>query len=222
MSEQKTSRQTLWVVAGVLLAAFIVALVGWMTLPPLPAGAPPVQKTASAETPPALPVVSEAGADFVLPSTRGGELALADLRGKVVLLNFGFTSCPDVCPLTLARMSHALRALASQGVDMNQVQPLFITFDPARDTLPVMTTYLGNFHPLFIGLRGDEQQTAALARQYRAIYLRQQAEAAAGDYAYTHTDFVYVLDQQGRVRLLVGSKDPVIVLTQAVQSLLRG
>ncbi len=224
MSDPQQSRHTLWKVFGILLATLVIAIGAWMTLPPSLPGAPvapvavPVAASDGARR--MLPVLAEISVDFSLPSTRGGELAIADLRGKVVLLNFGFTSCPDICPLTLTRMGNALRALARQGVDIEQIQPLFVTVDPERDTLPVMTEYLRNFHSSFIGMRADVQKTAEFSRQYRAIYLRQKSGTTNG-YTFSHSDFIYVLDQQGRVRLLVGSKDPETALIQAVKSLLQ-
>lgn len=223
MSDPQRSRRTPWKVFGILLATLALALGAWMTLPPMPQSTATLPTIAVDGSPldarQTLPVVADISVDFMLPSTRGSELALADLRGKVVLLNFGFTSCPDICPLTLARMGNVLRELARQGVDITQIQPLFVTVDPERDTLPKMVEYLRHFHPSLIGLRGDAEKTAAVARQYRAIYLRQKT-GAANDYTLSHSDFIYLLDQQGRVRLLVGSNDPETALIQAVKSLL--
>lgn len=220
MSEPAKPRHTLRNAGLALLAVIAVSITYWMTLPPAP---PPPPGATGALPPPAagsLPVVSGLGGDFSLPSTNGTELALADLRGKVVLLNFGFTHCPDICPLVLTRMSAALRELEAQGADMARVQSVFVTFDPERDSLDHLREYVAYFHPSIIGLRGDATQTADLARQYKVIYLKQDAGSASG-YAFQHSDFIYVIDTVGRVRLLVGSKDPEVAIVEAVKRLLR-
>ncbi len=209
-------RHTLRNVLLTLLAVLGVSLAMWASVPPAPVasdGPPP---------PPAnsLPVVAGLGGEFRLPATTGQDLALSSLRGKVVLLNFGFTQCPDVCPTTLTRLGKVLRELADDGVDMRRVQPLFVTFDPERDSLPHLREYVAYFHPSLIGLRGDQDQTAALARQYKVIYLKQDT-GSAGGYVFQHSDFVYVIDGWGRVRLLVGGKDPDVALFEAVKRLLR-
>ncbi|MFZ5724651.1 MAG: SCO family protein [Pseudomonadota bacterium] len=212
------ARHTLRNVLLTLIAAVAVSLTLWMTLPPeapAPAvGVPPPPPAGS------LPVVAGLGGDFRLPSTRGGDLALQELRGKVVLLNFGFTHCPDVCPLVLTRMAAALRELERQGTDLSRVQPLFVTFDPERDTLDHLREYAAFFHPALVALRGDAEQTAAVTRQYKVLHLKQDTGSASG-YVFQHSDFVYVIDPAGRVRLLVGSRDPEAALVEAVKRLLR-
>ncbi len=211
-------RHTLRNVLLTLLAVLGVSLAMWATIPP----APPPATGDGPPPPPAnsLPVVAGLGGEFQLPATTGQALALSSLRGKVVLLNFGFTQCPDVCPMTLTRLGKVLRELADEGVDMQRVQPLFVTFDPERDTLDHLREYVAYFHPALIGLRGDPDQTAALARQYKVIYLKQDT-GSAGGYVFQHSDFVYVIDTFGRVRLLVGGKDPDAALHEAVKRLLR-
>jgi protein SCO1/2 len=215
MTEPAPSRRTLRTVLLALLAVVLLSLGLWMTVPPLP-------PTAPGEAPPApansLPVVG-IGGDFSLPATRDGELALSSLRGKVVLLNFGFTHCPDVCPAVLLRMGGVLRELEKEGIDATRVQPLFVTFDPERDTLPHLAEYLAYFHPALIGLRGDEAQTRELARRYKVIYLKQDTQSAGG-YVFQHSDYIYVIDTWGRVRLLIGSGDPDTALVMAVKRLL--
>lgn len=214
--QQPRRRHTLFVALLILMAALVVSLSLWMTAPP---AAAPVATAAPPPPANSLPVVAGLGGDFSLPATTGVDVSLTGLRGKVVLLNFGFTHCPDVCPAVLSRLGNVLRALEEQGVDMRRVQPLFVTFDPARDTLAYLREYLAFFHPSLIGLRGDDAQTREIARRYRVIYLKQDSEAASG-YVFQHSNFVYVLDTYGRVRLLVGSKDPDAALSEAVKRLL--
>lgn len=147
-----------------------------------------------------LPVNSRMGGDFILPSTQGGKLDTRSLRGKVVLLNFGFTSCPDVCPLVLARLRQAVKSLEG---DAGDVQVVFVSFDPARDTLPNIKAYVEHFHPDFIGATGSELEIATLAARYGVVYLKERTGSAAG-YGFAHSDYIYLLDAQGRVRKLYG------------------
>lgn len=218
MADTPPVRHTLRNAALALAGALLVSITLWMTLPP---EAPVAEPSAPAAVDPdSLPVVAGLGGDFTLPATTGGDLSLASLRGKVVLLNFGFTHCPDVCPMVLTRMGNALRELEREGADVSRVQPLFVTFDPERDTLPGLKEYVAFFHPALIGLRGSVEQTAALTKQYKVIHLKQDTGSASG-YVFRHSDFVYVIDTEGRVRLLVGSEDPEVAMVAAVKRLLR-
>lgn len=148
-----------------------------------------------------MPVNSRMGGDFVLPSTLGQPLDTRSLRGKVVLLNFGFTSCPDVCPMVLARLRQTVKEL---GDDADGVQVVFVSFDPARDTLPVLKTYVQHFNPAFIGATGSDVQIATTAARYGVVYLKEQGDSAAG-YGFAHSDYIYLLDTEGRVRKLYGN-----------------
>lgn len=221
MSEPVPARHTLRTALLISLAVLGISLSLWMTAPPSPP-AGPAPTIAGGPVPPAnsLPVVQGIGGDFRLPASSGGELSLSGLRGKVVLLNFGFTNCPDVCPTTLTRLGNVLRVLQNrEGIDMSRVQPLFITFDPERDSLDHLREFVTYFHPALVGLRGDLDQTAAVAKQYKVLYLKQDTGSASG-YVFQHSDFVYVIDTYGRVRLLVGSKDPDAALVESVKRLL--
>lgn len=143
----------------------------------------------------ALPVIASLGGDFSLPATTGDEVSLAQFRNRLVLLNFGYTSCPDVCPTVLARMRQLLLGL---GDAASEVQPLFVTIDPERDTLEVLKPYLAYFHPAFIGLSGNEEQTRTAADLFKVYYVR-EGENANG-YDFTHSDRIYLIDRQGQVR----------------------
>jgi protein SCO1/2 len=166
------------------------------------------------EAPP-LPVLDTLGGDFRLPSTRGGELSLAELRGELVLLNFGYTSCPEVCPTALARMRALLLDLASLGID---VRPLFVTLDPERDNLDALGRYLGYFHPRLVGLRGSAQQTTAIAQGYRVFHER-HALASGLDYGFDHSVHIYLIDRLGRVRATFGSNAPIADMVTTVHRL---
>jgi protein SCO1/2 len=128
----------------------------------------------------------------------GKEVTAADFHGKVALLYFGYTFCPDVCPTTLLNMSQTLKRL---GADADRVRVLFVTVDPDRDTLKVLREYTGAFGRQAVGLRGSKDQIAALAKRYRVAY---SVEPATKDHPYevTHSSAVYVFDGSGAIRLL--------------------
>ena len=131
----------------------------------------------------------------------GKEVTAADFKGKVTLLYFGYTFCPDVCPTTLANVGAILRKL---GDDADQVRVLFVTVDPNRDTLPVLKSYVKLFAPQIVGLRGNPDQLAALARRYRVSY-SVTPESNGKPYEVTHSSAVYVFDKTGALRLLISS-----------------
>ena len=142
--------------------------------------------------------------DLSLTMTRasdGKEVTAEDFKGKVTLLYFGYTFCPDVCPTTLANIGAILRKL---GPDADQVRALFVTVDPDRDTLPVLKSYTALFAPQVVGLRGTPDQLAALARRYRVSY-SVTPESDGHPYEVTHSSAVYVFDQTGALRLLISS-----------------
>jgi protein SCO1/2 len=164
-----------------------------------------------------LPVNTKMGGNFVLPSTLGRPLDLSSLHGKVVLLNFGFASCPDVCPLVLARLRQVLR---EAGPDAAKLQVVFVSFDPARDTLPVLTAYVQHFSPDIIGATGTDTEIAAVAARYGVVYLKENNGSASG-YDFAHSDYIYLLDSQGRVRKLYGSDAKTADMAADVRLLLR-
>ena len=122
---------------------------------------------------------------------------LEDFRGRLVVLFFGFTHCPDVCPTTLAEVAGALKAL---GADAAQVQVLFVTVDPERDTPQALAAYVGAFDPRFLALRGDAAATQRVAKEYKIFYEKRPQGAS---YTIDHSAQSYVIDRQGRLRLLV-------------------
>ena len=125
----------------------------------------------------------------------------ADYRGDIVMLYFGYTFCPDVCPTTLANVADVLKRL---GPDAERVRLLFVTVDPDRDTLPVLADYVKSFAPQIEGLRGDPDQIASLARRYRIAYSVTPA-TATHPYEVTHGSAIYVFDGSGAARLLIPS-----------------
>ena len=158
-----------------------------------------------------LPVIESLGGNFSLPSTEGRTVALSEFEGKIVLLNFGFTSCPDVCPTVLAKIRALLETLGEQSKD---VQPLFVTIDPARDSIEKLSSYLPYFHSSLIGLRGNKEQLAEVAKLYKVLYQEEKLDSELG-YGFLHNDHIYLIDQQGQVRAMYsGSVKPATIIEE--------
>lgn len=141
------------------------------------------------------------GADFAqtlqLTDHNGKPRSLEDFKGKVVALFFGYTHCPDVCPTTMADLAAALKLMGDRG---SQVQVLFVTVDPARDTQEVLAQFVPSFNPTFIGLYGTPAQTAETAKNFK-IYYEKQTEAGKSGYTIDHSAGVYAFDKQGKIRV---------------------
>ncbi|RYY56500.1 MAG: SCO family protein [Comamonadaceae bacterium] len=135
--------------------------------------------------------------DFSLPDADGKVRTLKDFRGKAVVVFFGYTQCPDVCPTTLAEIAQAKKLL---GPDGDKVQGVFITVDPERDTPELLKAYMANFGPDFVALRGTPEQVAALAKDYK-VYFKKVEGKAPGSYTMDHSAASFVYDPQGRLRL---------------------
>jgi len=139
------------------------------------------------------------GKDLQLVDHNGQPRSLGDFRGKVIVVFFGFTHCPDVCPTTLAELARALEKL---GADGDRVQVLMVTVDPERDTPGVLKQYVTALDPRFLGLTGDADAIARTAREFKVFY--QKSPGATPDaYSVDHSSGSYVFDPQGRLRLLV-------------------
>lgn len=134
------------------------------------------------------------GGEFELVDHESHVVTDADFRGKFMLIYFGYTFCPDVCPTELQAMSAAIDELGAAGTE---VQPIFITVDPARDTVAVMADYRGHFHPRLIALTGTPEQISAAAKAYR-VYYAKNGDESAEDYLMDHSSFVYLMDRDGR------------------------
>ena len=140
------------------------------------------------------------GKDFTLTDHNGQRRTLADFKGKVVTLFFGFTHCPDVCPTTLAELAGAVKKLGLAG---EKVQVLLVTIDPERDTPELLAKYVTAFNPKFLALRGSAEQTARVAKEFKVIYQKVAGQRAA-NYAMDHSAGSFIFDRQGRLRLYVG------------------
>jgi protein SCO1/2 len=158
------------------------------------------------------------GRDFHLTDHRGQPRSLADFRGKVVMLFFGYTHCPDLCPTTLADMASVRTKL---GADASRVQGLFITVDPQRDTPQVLAQYVPAFDASFLGLYGDLQATAATATEFK-VYFAAQPRDAQGNYTVDHSGGIYVFDPRGRLRLMMRPGLSTDAMAADVTLLLKG
>ena len=194
--------------AVVAAALLIGAFVAFTTL--RPSGAPPKFD--------AVDITGVAwGRGFELTDFNGKARTLADFRGKVVLLFFGFTNCPDMCPTTLAKLGQAMRLL---GSDADRVQGLFVTVDPRRDTPQVLAQYVPAFYPAFLGLYGTEQQTVDAAKEFK-VYFQAQKPSEAGSYTVDHSSPVFALDWRGRLRLLISAEKGVESVVHDLRILLK-
>jgi cytochrome oxidase Cu insertion factor (SCO1/SenC/PrrC family) len=134
------------------------------------------------------------GGPFELVDHTGRKRTDADFRGKFLLVYFGYTYCPDICPTDLLEISRTVDALGTAGGDL---QPLFISVDPARDTTDVLAQYVASFHPRLIGLTGTPEQIRAAAGAYKAYYAK-YSPPGGGVYLIDHTGVIYLMDRAGR------------------------
>jgi protein SCO1/2 len=157
------------------------------------------------------------GRDFQLIDHHGKLRTLADFRGKAVVLFFGYTQCPDVCPTTLFELAEAMKRL---GPDADRVQVLFVTVDPERDTPELLAQYVPAFHPSFIGLSGDAEATARTAKEFRVLYQKQPGKTP-GSYTVDHSAGSFIFDPQGRLRVYVGYGQGADVFAHDIGELLK-
>ncbi len=137
------------------------------------------------------------GRDFDLPDTEGRRRRIADFKGKVALVFFGYTQCPDVCPTTMAELAEVKRLL---GADGSRVAGVFVTVDPERDTAEVLRAYVGSFSPDFVALRGSADETLVTARHFKVFYAKVPG-SNEDTYTMDHTAGSYVFDARGQLRL---------------------
>jgi len=157
------------------------------------------------------------GRDFSLFDATGKPRTLADYRGKAVVMFFGYTQCPDVCPTTLAELAEVMKKL---GPDADRVQVLFVTVDPERDTPDLLSKYVPAFDPRFAGLYGDAAATERTAKEFKIIYQKQPG-ATPGSYTVDHSAGTFIFDPQGRLRLYVSYGQGPEVFAHDLRELLR-
>jgi protein SCO1/2 len=155
---------------------------------------------------PGTPVANFHGADITgaeyarrlaLPDQNGQPRTLADFKGKVTVVFFGYTQCPDACPTTMAELAQVKKLL---GQDGDRLQVVFVTVDPERDKAPVLKSYMQSFDPSFVALSGTPEQTAATAKEFKVFYAKVPGKGA-DSYSMDHSAGSYVFDTQGRIRL---------------------
>jgi protein SCO1 len=181
-----------WIALAVVAVAAVAAVAGTVT-------AVSLHRAPQAKAAPHPPRI---GGHFELVTPDGSTVTEATFRGKWLLVYFGYTFCPDVCPGTLMSMTQALQNI---GPLADKVQPIFITFDPARDTPQIMGEYVKNFDPRFVGLSGTPQQTAAAAKVFHVYNSAKRLDANSSEYVFDHSSYIYIMDPNGNfVNLLAG------------------
>ena len=157
------------------------------------------------------------GGDFTLDSA-AGPVRLSDLRGQAVLIYFGYTACPDICPTNLISIAHALRTL--QPAELERTRVLFISVDPERDDPERLAGYVAYFHPNVLGLTGTPEQLAEVARRYGAAYRRVDDTGSAMGYLIDHSAFTAVVDPSGRLVQTLGHASPPETIRAAIRTAL--
>lgn len=190
-------------------AGLIIFAIGWLlNLSGCHSGAPWATKDISGLMPQLSFTLTEANRNIRVDEK--------EYRGRVVLMFFGYTHCPDVCPLTLSRIKTAVAKLGEQA---QQVRVLFVTVDPNRDSVQDLKRYTEFFGPQFVGLRGSQAALRVLTKKYRVTYGYDKADAQ-GNYNVSHSSAVYIFDRKGEARLLVRSSDSVSAITSDLKRLL--
>lgn len=159
---------------------------------------------------------SDLGTDLSLTDSNGQARTLQDFKGKVLVVFFGFVQCPDVCPTTLAEFVQVKNSL---GKDGDRVQVAFVTVDPERDTPEILRAYVTQFDPSFLGLRGDADATARVAKSFKVFYAKVPGKEP-GSYTMDHTAGVYIYDPEGHLRLFARHNAGVDALASDIRQLL--
>lgn len=201
-------RLALIAVIGLLLAALI-----WLAFYWTPKG-----EESSRNNQPATATQPPLGGDFTLQGA-DGPVALGDYRGKVVLVYFGYTFCPDVCPTALSLLAQALSGLTPD--ELERTGAIFISVDPDRDTTEVLKAYPPFFHPKIVGASGTPDQVAKVARLYGASYMKQKPDSD-GLYSVDHSSFTYVIDPDGKLAAILPHGTPPQEIITKIRSLLTG
>lgn len=153
---------------------------------------------------------------FTLHNDQGRPVTADDYKGKIVMLYFGYTHCPDVCPTTLVRIAHALKKLDGEA---DKVQPLFVSVDPARDTPKVLQEYTKVFSKRIAGLSGSEENLRKLTKRYRVTYGLGKPDAK-GNYEVTHSSAIFIFDGKGNTRLMARSDDSAEAIAHDLKQLI--
>lgn len=191
-------------ILGIVVAIALGVTVAWYGVKLYPSAETPVKQ--SGELP--------GGGDFTLQSV-SGPVSLHDLKGKVVVVYFGYTACPDICPTSMGTLKAALGELPAD--ELQQVQGIFISVDPERDTPEHVQKYATYFHPQIIGVTGKPDELSALAKRYGAFFRKVGIPGSAMAYTIDHTATLYVLDKDGKVQEMVQHAAPPVELAAAIR-----
>jgi protein SCO1/2 len=191
------------------IVCLLFMLVGLVSAPAMPASA----EFAGEELVPPSPAP-----DFTLTTSDGSEFRVSRHRGQVILLNFGYTFCPDVCPTTLVELSQVRARL---GDAAKRVRVVFITLDPERDTPERLRIYTTAFDPTFIGLTGSGEQLAQVRKAYGVVAEKEVVSGTAAAYLIAHSAYIYVIDTEGRLRLLFPFGLSIEEMADDIKQLLR-
>ena len=163
-----------------------------------------------------LEIYQDIGGNFTLLSSNNQYVSLEDFQGKVVLMFFGFTACPDTCPLTLSKLKQVMARLDQK----KPVQQLFITVDPKRDNPEQLKSFLSTFNLNIIGLTGTEEEILHVAELYGSAYMKNPTINSETSYLMIHTGYVYLIDQQGQVRAIYPQDTEEIQMIEDIRQLL--
>lgn len=165
------------------------------------------------------PLADGPGGPFTLTSHTGAQVSDTDFLGRYMLVYFGYSFCPDVCPLDLQKMSVALYQLEQEGYDTAPLQPLFISIDPERDTVEELASFVPDFHPSLIALTGSLPEIEAAARAYK-VYFAKREQPGSDDYLMDHSAIIFVMDPEGNYVRLFSSRDKPSDIADALRSVL--
>ncbi len=171
----------------------------------------------AARAAPADPLAERFGGPFTLTAHDGRRVSDTDFRGRFTLIYFGYTRCPDVCPIDLLTMGEALKSL---GAEAGRIQPLFITVDPARDTPALLAGYVESFHPRLLGLTGAEAEIAAAVRAWKVHRVKYTPANDPGNYGIDHSSLTYLMGLDGKFRTLIAHNTGAEKMAQTVRAYL--
>lgn len=159
------------------------------------------------------------GGPFILTAHTGETVSNTDFLGRYMLVYFGYSFCPDVCPLDLQKMTVALRSLEEEGYDTTPIQPLFISIDPERDTVAELAGFVPDFHPRLLGLTGTLEDITAVAKNYK-VYFAKREQPGTTDYLMDHQAIIFVMDPEGNFVRLFSSRDKPDDIAKSLASVL--
>ncbi|SDE61128.1 SCO family protein [Kordiimonas lacus] len=159
------------------------------------------------------------GGPFVLTSHTGETVSNNDFKGRYMLIYFGYSFCPDVCPIELGKMSAAMTMLEGEGYDISPLQPIFISVDPERDTVEALADYVTDFHPSLVALTGSPEEIAAVAKEYRVYYKKREQEGL-DSYLMDHQSVIFVMDPDGKYVRLFSSRNTPADIADALKPVL--